>query len=202
MKKNKIFELSVATNLGSALTETMKSVSQHEGGIKHGEINLPKFKEEVIKTEEDAKIFVETMENIPEPNDKLKQAFKDFGKKETLEEADSAWSLSKAQKFALSKFKRRETPSKGIITWESVLKILRVGVLTGHKFGVKWQQEKCEKDLDAHLDVAKTLWLQVVKENKKMYSEEEVHNILNSYKSFSSSGMKIPYFEWFEQFKK
>lgn len=44
-------------------------------------------------------------------------------------------------------------------------------------FGAKWQQER-------------------------MYSEEDVHNILNSYKSFSSSGMKIPYFEWFEKFKK
>ena len=42
---------------------------------------------EVIKTEEDAKIFVEIMENIPEPNDKLKKAFEDFNKQETLEEA-------------------------------------------------------------------------------------------------------------------
>ena len=41
---------------------------------------------EVIKTEEDAKIFVETMENIPEPNDKLKKAFKEFNKQKTLEE--------------------------------------------------------------------------------------------------------------------
>lgn len=192
MKKNKIFDLPIATNLGSALTETMKSVSQHEGGLKQGEINLPNFKEEVctctdeclgyltksckrieepkqeylegkldkivskepskfweesderfknketlekyserfdnkenevvdgifdsenwgrrivkqetltndtnshswgfenfevIKTEEDAKIFIETMENIPEPNDKLKKAFRDFNKQETLEEA-------------------------------------------------------------------------------------------------------------------
>lgn len=41
---------------------------------------------EVIKTEEDVKIFVETMENIPEPNNKLKKAFRDFNKQETLEE--------------------------------------------------------------------------------------------------------------------
>ena len=39
---------------------------------------------EVIKTDEDAKIFIETMENIPEPNDKLKQAFEDFNKQETF----------------------------------------------------------------------------------------------------------------------
>lgn len=84
-ESKKIFDLPIATNLGNALTETMKSVSQHERGIKQGEINLFNFKKEVIKTEEDAKIFVETMENIPEPNDKLKKAFKDFNKQETLE---------------------------------------------------------------------------------------------------------------------
>lgn len=114
MKKNKIFELPVVTNLGSALTETMLSVSKHEGGIKQGEINLPNFKEEVIKTEEDAKIFVETMENIPEPNDKLKQAFIDFGKQETLEEV------------AIQK--RKELGLKGTID--------------GFIAGAKWQAER------------------------------------------------------------
>ena len=47
---------------------------------------------EVIKTEEDAKIFVETMENIPEPNEKLKKAFREYGKQETLEEAAENYS--------------------------------------------------------------------------------------------------------------
>ena len=159
-ESKKIFNLPIATNLGNAFTETMKSVSQHEGGIRQGEINLPSFKEEVcictdeclgyltktckrieepeqrlekyserfdnkenevvdgifdsenwgrrvvkqetltndtnshswgfenfevIKTEEDAKIFAETMENTPEPNDKLKKAFEDFKEQETLE---------------------------------------------------------------------------------------------------------------------
>ena len=46
---------------------------------------------EIIKSDEDAKIFVEALENIPEPNDKLKKAFRDFGKQETLEEAASKW---------------------------------------------------------------------------------------------------------------
>jgi hypothetical protein len=125
MKKNKIFDLPIASNLGNALTETMKSVSQHEGGIKHGEINLPNFKKEV----------------------------RDFKKQETLEEVDNEWSLSKAQEFALSKFKRGETPSKGIMTWEHVLEVLKAGVLTGHKFGAKWQAER-------------------------MYSEEEVLHLM------------------------
>ena len=45
-------------------------------------------KQSIIKTEKDAKIFIEALENIPEPNEKLKKAFKDFHKKETtLEEA-------------------------------------------------------------------------------------------------------------------
>ena len=47
MKKNKIFDLPIASNLGSVLTDTMLSISKHEGGIKQGEINLPNFKQEV-----------------------------------------------------------------------------------------------------------------------------------------------------------
>lgn len=39
----KIFDLPIATNLGNALTETMKSVSQHEGGVKQGEIIKQEF---------------------------------------------------------------------------------------------------------------------------------------------------------------
>ena len=34
--------------------------------------------ETFIETEEDAKIFIEAMENIPEPNEKLKQAFNNY----------------------------------------------------------------------------------------------------------------------------
>ena len=75
---------------------------------------------------------------------------------ETQEETESKWSLSKAQQFALSKFKGEGNPSKGIITWESLLEVLKVGVLTGHKFGTKWQQEQ----------------------NKKLYSEGEVKKII------------------------
>ena len=47
----------------------------------------------------------------------------------------------------------------------------------GFKKGVKWQAERS-------------------------YSEEEVHSILNSFKSLISSGYNKPYFDWFEQFKK
>ena len=64
---------------------------------------------------------------------------KQLKKQETLEEA-AKWSLEKAEEFALERFKSGH--KKGIITWESILEILKVGVLTGHKFGVKWQAER------------------------------------------------------------
>lgn len=71
--------------------------------------------------------------------------------------------------------------------------------------GAKWQQEQCEKDLDAHLDVAKTLWLQAVKENKKMYSEEEVRNIAEASFSFyrtnefSDDELEVEWRNWLEK---
>ena len=52
-------------------------------------------------------------------------------------------------------------------------RVLKAGFIAG----AKWQQERS-------------------------YSEEEVHIILNSFKSLISSGYNKPYIEWFEQFKK
>lgn len=71
---------------------------------------------EVIKTKEDAKIFVETMENIPEPNDKLKKAFRDFNKQETLEEASTNYANYNLQ--------------------------IHNAIKEAVKFGSKWQQEQ------------------------------------------------------------
>ena len=99
-----------------------------------------------------------------------------------LREGASKWSLEEAQEFALSKFTKDSNPKKGVVKWEDILEVLKVGVLTGHKFGAKWQQ-------------------------KRMYSEEEVqvklyeclghfaqkHNII-------IEGSEID--QWFEQFKK
>lgn len=49
------------------------------------------------------------------------------------------------------------------------------------EFGAKWQQE----------------------ENKNMYSEEEVHTIIESYQNtVENNPVYITYTEWFEQFKK
>jgi hypothetical protein len=44
-------------------------------------------KQKIIASEEDAKIFVDAIKNPPAPNENLKQAFKNFSKQETLEEA-------------------------------------------------------------------------------------------------------------------
>ena len=41
-----------------------------------------------------------------------------------------------------------------------------------------------------------------LKQQERSYSEQDVHNIIRNYTAFIGSGMKIPYIEWFEQFKK
>ena len=70
-----------------------------------------------------------------------------------------------------------------------------------------YSEEELQQKIDAHLEVAKDLWLSTIKEQKKMYSEEEVqvklyeclgyfaqkHNII-------INGNEID--QWFEQFKK
>ena len=65
-----------------------------------------------------------------------------MNKQETLEETYNKWSLEEAQKFALSKFKYSDYSEKGYITIELILEVLKVGVLTGHKFGAKWQAKR------------------------------------------------------------
>jgi hypothetical protein len=105
--------------------------------------------------------------------------------KETLEETYNKWSLEEAQKFALSKFKYGNHSKKGYITieliLELILEVLKVGVLTGHKFGAKWQAER-------------------------MYSEEEVLELLNKREDYINSEDNIFEYqsnkEWFKQFKK
>ena len=100
--------------------------------------------------------------------------------KETIE---STWSLEKAQEFAIDKFKSEH--EKGTVTWELILEVLKIGVLTGHKFGAKWQAEKT-------------------------YSEEEVYKLLLKHQSDYRSSVRNSYpltwsfdiKEWFEQFKK
>ena len=83
--------------------------------------------------------------------------------------------------------------------------------LEGFENGKHWQQERMyseeelQQKIDAHLEVAKDLWLSAIKEQKRMYSEEEVVNIL--IKAYEDIGKrKIPnqvvLASWFKQFKK
>jgi hypothetical protein len=105
--------------------------------------------------------------------------FEEFAQDSNLKKANSDWSLEGAKKFALSKFKKENSP--GVVTWKSVLDVLTVGVLTGHKFGAKWQMDR-------------------------MYSEEEVFELLNKREDYLNSEDNIFDYQstkkWFEQFKK
>ena len=59
------------------------------------------------------------------------------------------------------------------------------------------------KDINWTLKPQKDAFIKGAKwQAERMYSEEEVHIILNSFKSLISSGYNKPYFDWFEQFKK
>ncbi len=105
----------------------------------------------------------------------------EYPKQETLEEAAEKYSLEKAQKFALDKFPKSINNEKGMARWEDILEVLKVGVLTGYKFGKKYQAER-------------------------MYSEEEVIELLNKREDCINQTSSIFDYtsakEWFEQFKK
>jgi hypothetical protein len=96
---------------------------------------------------------------------------------------DDKWSLEKAQELALSKFKRDDKTGLYKKIWDSVLKVLEVGVYTGHKFGTKWQQEQ----------------------DKNRYSEEDIENIWNEFVKESppiNNGSSSDFLEYIKQFKK
>jgi hypothetical protein len=63
--------------------------------------------------------------------------------KERLKENGEKWSLNSAKEFALSYFKKSdEVSSKGMFTYELLLRILEAGIECGYKFGIKRQDEK------------------------------------------------------------
>jgi hypothetical protein len=62
---------------------------------------------------------------------------------ERLKENGEKWSLNSAKEFALSYFKKSdEVSSKGMFTYELLLRILEAGIECGYKFGTKRQDEK------------------------------------------------------------
>jgi hypothetical protein len=131
---------------------------------------------------------------------------KEEPKQETIEEADK-WSLEKAEEFALERFKSDR--KKGIVTWDSILEVLKVGVKTGHKFGAKYQAERMyseEKVKEALLQMRKTPMTFVP--DKRMYSEEDVKEAFRQgqdnmdYSEMFGWDSKLTEQQWFEQFKK
>ena len=82
-------------------------------------------------------------------------------------------------------------------------------ILNAFKNGAKWQaermysEEELQQKIDAHLEVAKDLWLSTIKEQKRMYSEEEVKEILFHREThYMKTAHHLHINEWFEQFKK
>jgi hypothetical protein len=62
---------------------------------------------------------------------------------ERLKENGEKWSLNSAKEFALSYFKKSdEVSSKGMFTYELLLRILEAGIECGYKFGIKRQDER------------------------------------------------------------
>lgn len=96
-------------------------------------IIIPKeeLKQEIILSEEDAKIFIDAMIKAPEPNEKLKQAFKNFHKQETLEEAANKDFRKNVSKPYCCEISQNDVE-------ESFIR------------GAKWQQERSYSEEDMH----------------------------------------------------
>jgi len=151
--------------------------------MKNSKIHLGFENFEVIKTEEDAKIFVETMENIPEPNDKLKKAFKEFDKQETLEKYSERFNNKENE--VVDGIFNPENWGRRVVKQETLEELAERLSNTTDEFnmfiaGAKWQQEQ----------------------DKNLYSEEEVLEIIDSLFHQYASSFRIDAKEYFLQFKK
>ena len=85
-------------------------------------------------------------------------------------------------------------------------RVLKAGFIAGAKWQAErmYSEEELQQKIDAHLEVAKDLWLSTIKEQKRMYSEEEVKNIISKL-ARDCYFMQEPnqnVAKWFEQFKK
>ena len=184
MKKNKIFGLPIASNLGSALTETMKSVSQHEGGIKHGEINLPNFKEEVCTcTDECLGYLTKTCKRIEEPKKEPKQRLEKYSERFDNKENEVVdgifnpenWGRRVVKQETLEEVAKKKYPMfKGETYIGNNKKMLRRAAFIK---GAEWMKER-------------------------MYSEEEVLEIIDLLFHQYASSFRIDAKEYFLQFKK
>jgi hypothetical protein len=110
--------------------------------------------------------LVECIQNII--NDQLKVISEI--EKYALEEPDK-WSLEKAKEFALNYFKKsNEVPSKGMFTYELLLRILEAGIECGYKFGTKHQASVKYREEDRFEGSQP--------KSQRMFSEMQVHQII------------------------
>jgi hypothetical protein len=110
--------------------------------------------------------LVECIQNII--NDQLKVISEI--EKYSLEEPDK-WSLEKAKEFALNYFKKsNEVPSKGMFTYELLLRILEAGIECGYKFGTK-QQASVKYSEEDRFEGSQP-------KSQRMFSEMQVHQII------------------------
>ena len=88
-------------------------------------------------------------------------------------------------------------------------KLVRDGFIAGAKWQAErmYSEEELQQKINAHLEVAKDLWLSAIKEQKRMYSEEEVgellYNVIGEYGKHYGimiDGKMLN--DLFEQFKK
>jgi hypothetical protein len=133
------------------------------------------LKQEIIATEEDAKIFVDAIENPPAPNEKLKTAFGKQPKQETLEEAaENYCDIPKNQLGNKYKFSAHD-------------RLLYNTFIEGAKS-----------------DAARDYWFKIFQQeqDKNKYSEEEVQLILSKLLTDIKKGNAGNSIKWFKQFKK
>ena len=121
--------------------ETSLEETQYGNGIYEYVI----YKRFIPKEEPKQDFPMQKLIDIMESDEELRH------KQETLEE-NNEWSLEKAQQYALSKFERKDGAKQGLVLWDTIIEVLKVGVLAGHKFGVNWQKQQ----------------------NKNMYNDEDV----------------------------
>ena len=152
-------------------------------------------KKQIISSEEDAKIFVDAINNAPEPNDKLKKAFKNFkyvGECKGNQNGcflDSCGHDCGCFTRVVKEEPKQETLEEAAVKKFNDFKEKNPIVLDSHVYpyklgflhGTKWQQER-------------------------MYSEEEVVKLWNWLNDGFMMRKSLPTREeligWFEQFKK
>ena len=201
--------------------ETYKYIHSTENGyIILSNIIIPQEepKQEIIASEEDAKIFVEAIKNPPAPNENLKQAFKNFSKQETIEDPDAYWlsPIKKEREWQEEKLREifehypNAAPRYQYLT--GLIQIALKNIASKKSLEtLEAAAERMAKDFP-HYSVRENMddsdikewFLEALQKGAKyqaerMYSKEEVEKIVNRALTY---GATASFKEWFEQFKK